>query len=354
MPRGRAVALLIFIALVQWMAPLSSGPMDVSGFVPMLGAVVSGVVLIGLAALEHHRRHQPPALYSAWRNSACAAGAGALTAIAFHTALDQLDMRSAGLDATTMATPGLTSTVALGAFIGLVNAGLWTLAFDLPKATERAQIHALEANNLRLEAAQLRVEGELSRLRMQIEPHFLLNTLNTVAALVGSDPAQARRLIGCLGEIFRDALDERGPLRTVAEEVAWSQRYVQILEARHGDALQVRWQVHAAACEALVPRLLLQPLIENAVHHGVLQRDGGGTVIVYFDVDGNRLRCRVTDDGPGVDPHKSARPGSIGIAAVERRLALEYGTEASFCLFSSEGETTASVELPLTRRATAA
>jgi LytS/YehU family sensor histidine kinase len=204
---------------------------------------------------------------------------------------------------------------------GVLNAwlyfGLWALAFVYPEAVEGARVRALEAQ-------QYRSEAELERLRAHLEPHFLLNTLNAIAGLVTEEPREARRLLSCLGDLLRDAVQEAGELQRLDRQIAWLQRYGQILEARHRGSLRFRWDV-ANDCEAeLLPRLLLQPLVENAVKHGALRReDGMGEVVVGASRrDDGTLVCVVADNGPGM-PEAEVREGAFGLQAVRRRLELE-------------------------------
>lgn len=204
---------------------------------------------------------------------------------------------------------------------GVLNAqmysGLWSLGFAYPLAVESARIRVLEA-------ARLRSEAEVSRLRAHLEPHFLLNTLNAIAGLVTEEPREARRLLSCLGDLLRDAVQDTGEQQPLAKQVAWLQRYAQILEARHRGALALEWDITPEAAQALLPRFLLQPLVENAVKHGALRRgDRQGRVAVraHCKVDGT-LVCVVEDNGPGM-PDADVREGAFGLHAVRRRLALE-------------------------------
>jgi signal transduction histidine kinase len=239
---------------------------------------------------------------------------------------------------------------AIGAFTSIFQLGFWAIAFVIPGSIEGERIQKLEIRNLRLEAAELRTQAELTRLRGQLEPHFLLNTLNLIAGLVTLDPEKARALLATLGELLADALSESRELCTVEEEVSWLTRYVDILSARHGDKLRVEWYVADDTAHAVLPRLSLQPLVENAVLHGALRKRGGGQVTIRIArrrINGSDcLECSVRDDGPGMGP---PRPGGIGLDNVRRRIALsfpdgqlshehdEFGTEACLVLpFSTD------------------
>jgi len=240
--------------------------------------------------------------------------------------------------------------VQFGFIAGLANYALWALAFVFPFAIEDARIRSLEADKLRLEAEKLRTAAELSLLRAHLEPHFLLNTLNAIAGLVTDDPREARRLLVCLGDLLRDALRDEDEMQTLDEQVRWLRRYAEILEARHPGHLVFKWQIAEESLGVMLPRLLLQPLVENAVKHGALRREGKGEVIVRADLvgdgtAGSKLVCVIEDNGPGI-PAAETRSGAFGLHAVRRRLELKFTDRASLRLESSNTGTRSIVELP--------
>ncbi|MBX3219331.1 MAG: histidine kinase [Labilithrix sp.] len=238
----------------------------------------------------------------------------------------------------------LSFTLAFGLVVGILHAGVWALAFVFPYVAEDATLRALEADKLRLEAEQLKSAAELARLRSQLEPHFLLNTLNAIAGLVTENPREARRLIACVGDLLRDSLRDADELQPLEDEVAWLRRYAEILESRHAGTLCFVWEIEPSARRALVPRLLLQPLVENAVKHGALRRRGGGVVTVRASVNDARVICTVEDNGPGL-PDAEPRQGAFGLRSVRRRLELKF-PDAVLRLESSTAGTRSIVELP--------
>ena len=227
----------------------------------------------------------------------------------------------------------------VGFAMGLSSFGIWALAFVFPFAVEDARVRGLEADKLRSQA-------ELAHLRAHLEPHFLLNTLNAIAGLVTEDPRKACDLIGTLGDLLRDSATPDGEMQTLDEQIEWLRRYAQILEERHAGHLAFRWQVEGGTRRALLPRLLLQPLVENAVKHGALMRAGGGEITVRTELaDGPKLICTIEDNGPGI-PTAPTRAGAFGLVSVRRRLALRYSSAASLRLESSPVGTRSIVELP--------
>jgi signal transduction histidine kinase len=239
--------------------------------------------------------------------------------------------------------------VQFGFLYGLTNYALWALAFVFPFAVEDARIRALEAETLRLEAERLRSAAELARLRAHLEPHFLLNTLNAIAGFVTDDPREARRLLVCLGDLLRDALKDDGEMQALEDEVRWLRRYAEILEARHAGQLTFQWEIGEDTRSALLPRLLLQPLVENAVKHGALKSASEGKVIVRTERVGEgesqKLVCTVEDNGPGLESSET-RAGAFGLHAVRRRLELKFSEAASLRLESTGNGTRSIVELP--------
>jgi len=209
----------------------------------------------------------------------------------------------------------------LGLVFSVFVVGAWGMAVLFPRMVEDQHHKAIEVAKLKQEAADLQAKAELARLRGQLEPHFLLNTLNMVAGLVGTDTDKARRTIVNLGNLLRDALEEHGEHQSVDEEVAWLQRYCEILSIRHAPLLRFAWDIDDEARDALVPRLILQPLVENAIVHGALRATGDGCVTVRVKrTSPNKVMCTVEDNGPG--PSSTSRKGAIGVENVRRRLEI--------------------------------
>jgi hypothetical protein len=190
----------------------------------------------------------------------------------------------------------------------------------------------------RQQAAEIQTRlgrAQLELLRAQLQPHFLFNALNVIAELVHEDPDRADRMIGRLSELLRSTLEASDrPVVTLDEEIGIVESYVRLQEARFGDRLAVRIDIAPDCRAALVPHFLLQPIVENAIHHGVAPKAGGGRIHIAAARIPGGLEVRVEDDGVGVAGE--ARPG-IGIANTRGRLASLYGPAASFALTSREG-----------------
>ncbi len=217
--------------------------------------------------------------------------------------------------------------------------GFWALCIELPRRISKGR-------RLEMERRALEQEAELARIRATLEPHFVLNTLHTISGLVVDEPRQARTLIADLGDLLRDSLEEsQHQYRTVQQEVAWLTRFVRILESRHFGRLHVRWHLDPEVQEDVLPALLLQPLVENAVRHGALRKPEGGCVEVRITQGtGPSIKCVIEDDGPGFQTERMRAEGK-GLDLVRRRLALE-APEAELVIHSEPGHTRVVVVLP--------
>jgi signal transduction histidine kinase len=169
-------------------------------------------------------------------------------------------------------------------------------------------------------------EAELKALKAQINPHFLFNTLNTIAALIHSDPAQAEATVERLAGMFRYVLagSERG-LATLEEELAFVDDYLKIEQARFGERLRITREIESDALDVPVPSLILQPLVENAVQHG--QRpDGSVDLALRVQPDGDHMVITIADRGPGMSrPLADEHLSGHGLRIVDERLLKTYG-----------------------------
>jgi two-component system LytT family sensor kinase len=179
-------------------------------------------------------------------------------------------------------------------------------------------------------------EAELRALRAQINPHFLFNSLNTVADLIVRDPARAETMTLRLASVFRHVLAHSSrPLTTVRDEIDFLRAYLYIEEARFGDRLRVEFAVDAMAEGEPVPSLILQPLVENALKHGLGPKPGPGHLTISASVEGRILRLRVEDDGMGPGSRRESQ--GVGLSNVAERLATLYQDRASVAMEAREG-----------------
>ena len=227
--------------------------------------------------------------------------------------------------------------------------GVNLLLYTLIVAGAEAAAHAWESRQRALAAAvyarQL-AEARLHVLSAQLQPHFLFNALHAISALVWEDQARADRLLARLSDLLRLTLRSGTRVETtLAEELALLQRYAEIQEARYGDRLRVSFDVESRVQEALVPRLILQPLVENAIRHGVTRRITPGQVEVRAWERAGRLHLTVRDDGVGLGAQ--VREG-LGLSITRARLRQLYGREQRFALAPvSAGGAVCTLSFPL-------
>jgi signal transduction histidine kinase len=196
-----------------------------------------------------------------------------------------------------------------------------------------------EATRLQAETAQLRAqlaEARLSALRSQIDPHFLFNTLNAVSALVERDPRGVRRMIARLSELLRHSLEGAGDAEiTLRKEMEFVERYLEIMRIRFQGTLDVETEVDGEVMDALVPNLILQPLVENAMKHGVSRLKEGGRIRIAAWREDGKVRLCVRDNGPGLNG--GAPREGVGVRNTRERLEQLYGGDQELALVPAEG-----------------
>jgi sensor histidine kinase YesM len=205
---------------------------------------------------------------------------------------------------------------------------------------------ALRTKELEEERARkLAVEAQLASLESRVHPHFLFNTLNSIAELVHDDPAAAERVVGQLASLLRSSLDSGSmPLVPLDQELRVVRDYLEIERVRFGDRLRYAIDVPAGLSSVLVPRLALQTLVENSVKYAVSPSREGASLVVRAAQSNGRVRLDVEDDGPGFDA--AGAPDGHGLALVRSRLAMTFGAGASLQIASAPGRTCVSLDLP--------
>jgi two-component system, LytTR family, sensor histidine kinase AlgZ len=193
-------------------------------------------------------------------------------------------------------------------------------------------------------------EAELRALRSQVDPHFLFNSLNSIASMCGSDANAAREMAALLADFFRETLRAGGrEAISVQEEVDLAAKYLAVERQRFGDRLRFHPRVAPEIAGALVPPLLIQPLVENAVRHGIAHRVEGGTVEIEALRRQGTLCIRVTNEADADRP--ALRGENLGLRNVSDRLRARYGREARLDISEAEGIFSAEVSIPLSGEA---
>ncbi|MBV9878900.1 MAG: histidine kinase [Gemmatirosa sp.] len=265
----------------------------------------------------------------------------------------QLGAVAALVGAVVLARYGLTyrgapSAPPLGAFVpvALMGTALPLLAVaavaNAAEAWRRAVRGALEAQRLRAELA----ESRLVAVTSQLQPHFLFNTLQGISTLIHRDPVAADAMLAKLSDLLRDILRRsRSALVPLGDELRMTETYLELARLRFGDRLRVTIDVDDAVRGVAVPMLLLQPLVENALKHGVGRRAAGGHVGIAARRDGDRVCIAVWDDGTVLD---AAAHDGTGLANTRERLRHAFGDEQSLALRErAGGGVEATVRVPL-------
>jgi two-component system LytT family sensor kinase len=218
---------------------------------------------------------------------------------------------------------------AVVAFSPRVRAGLVRATGEVAEWVA-AQVELGELDASRAALAELEVRA----LRAQISPHFIYNSLNAIASFINTDPAKARELVLEFADFTRYSFRRHGDFTTVAEELRSIDSYLKLERARFGDRLTVTLQVAPEVLSTVIPFLSMQPLVENAVRHGLEAKEGGGRITITAEDRGAFAEITVEDDGVGIDPERLAdvlaggRPGEhVGLRNVDARLRQVYGDE---------------------------
>jgi two-component system LytT family sensor kinase len=227
-----------------------------------------------------------------------------------------------------------------GVFLDQVYFIVLLFAIEYYRSGREREMRTLE---LETELSQARLEA----LRLQLQPHFLFNTLNSIAALLRCDLPAAQEMLYRLGDMLRLTLDNDGsqevPLR---KELDVLELYLGIMRVRFGDRLLAQIEISTDVCDEMVPSFLLQPLVENAVRHGVEESSKTTNIRISATIDGGRLVLEVADNGCGLRHAAPLREG-IGLTNTRRRLARLYGDDASLLLSDREhGGTAVTVRIP--------
>ncbi len=229
------------------------------------------------------------------------------------------------------------------------SVSLLTLVYGIVALAESSFAASAAARRRAVENASLRgqlVEAHLEALRLQLQPHFLFNTLHTASALVTTRPEAARRVLSDLGDLLRASLD-RGPEPEVPlrREMALLGRYIDIQRARFGDRLTFVIDASPECLDLAVPPMMLQPLVENSIRHGLADRPGEGAVHIRCSVAGDTLRITIVDNGVGLS--EGALLEGVGVGNTRARLAGLHGSAAGIEIETNpSGGVSARIHLP--------
>jgi len=242
--------------------------------------------------------------------------------------------------------------IALGASAGLYGCGLLALMGLLPSApwwasaAAGALLSAMVLAGLFWRAkarTPAATTARLAELQARIRPHFLFNTLNSAIALVRAEPAKAESVLEDLSELFRHALADPAESVTLGQEITLAQRYLAIEQIRFGARLQVQWSLDARADQAKLPPLLLQPLVENAVRHGVEPSASGAQIKISTVRRGSTVVIKVTNSTPA---GAGERGHGLALANARERLALLHDVQAHFKTAFKDGVFQVRLEIP--------
>ena len=221
-----------------------------------------------------------------------------------------------------------------------------------------ALYYARDARSKQLRTSKLEArlaEAQLDVLRMQLHPHFLFNTLNTVSALMHRDVQAADRMLALLGDLLRDSFEKIGAQEvSLKQELGFLEKYLEIEKTRFQDRLSVETDVDPETLDAEIPNLMLQPLVENAIRHGIARRREAGHIRLAAWRDGDRLELRVQDNGPGLSSEGEILGGTgVGLSNTKARLSQLYGPGHRFELLAPEaGGLEVVLSIPFKLRAT--
>jgi len=190
-------------------------------------------------------------------------------------------------------------------------------------------------------------EARLQALQARIRPHFLFNSLNAVLSLIRRDPKRAERSLEDLADLFRTLMADARQFVRLADEIALLERYAEIEQLRLGDRLRITWELDAAPSDALLPPLVLQPLLENAVYHGVEPGTGVGDVLVRIERRGDRVHATI--ENPHLEAGGQRAGNRMALDNIRERLALFFDAEARLETRIGNGRYRVEIQIPYRR-----
>lgn len=241
----------------------------------------------------------------------------------------------------------------LDAVIHHMLSGVYLIAITYGGVAATCHAIASQRRNQEIEMRRVRLESELVQARMralrsQLHPHFLFNALNSVSTLMYRDVKAADDMLAGIGDLLRVLIkDSDRTLITLEEEMEFIDMYLQVEKIRHGDSLQVSLQRPPELDRVMVPALVLQPIVENAIKHGISVSAGSGEIAVSASAYNGRLLLTTSDNGPGFASGDSVSGDGVGIANLRARLAQLYGEDQRLTITSSPAGAQVEIEIPL-------
>ena len=194
---------------------------------------------------------------------------------------------------------------------------------------------------------QAELQARIHALQSRIRPHFLFNSMNSIASLIGSEPETAERIVEDLSELFRASLKQGDSPVSMSSEIDLCQRYVGIEQLRLGERLQVNWQIETLPASATTPLLTLQPLIENAIYHGIQPLPAGGKIRILVQHQAGEIRITVSNPCPETKIETNRKSNHIALENILGRLQAHYGDKARLNTHVSEGVFVTQISYPL-------
>jgi two-component system sensor histidine kinase AlgZ len=227
----------------------------------------------------------------------------------------------------------------------------WYLYYHLQNFTIAAIVDALAlryilARHLFRQSASAEARARMDILKYRIRPHFLFNSMNIIASLTHSDPAKAETAIEDMADLFRLMLDESKHLIPVASEIAVARKYLALETLRLDDRLRVKWNLDEMPRAAKVPVLMLQLMLENAIHYGIEPQPHGGEVTIDLHMAGDRMHIRIGNPETPVNDDEEHQGDNAAIRNVRQRLASHYGDAATLHTTVANGRFVVTIELP--------
>ena len=226
-----------------------------------------------------------------------------------------------------------------------VNGWLWGKSLLIGAICSGILLRYLYVQQQLINRQQAESEARFDALQARIRPHFLFNAMNTIASLISIDPEKAETLVEDLSEVFRASLKQTG-LVALADEIALCERYVAIEQLRLDERLQVQWQYPRPLPAVQVPSLLLQPLIENAIVHGIQRLVDGGVIAITISDEPQRLTISVTNPLPQLPASTTERGNRMALSNIQHRLAMHFGNGAGFTTQSDNDNYTVVITIP--------